>query len=121
MKLFFIKVVALTAFSFLIAVGTGYAEGGPTLLSGGEQLFNAKCAICHGTKGVGTDKGPPLVHRIYHPNHHADFSFRRAVYMGVKAHHWKFGDMKKVEGVNAEYLDMIIKYVRGIQREAGIF
>lgn len=121
MKVFFIKLAALMAFSFLIAVGTGYAEGGPTLLSRGEELFNAKCAGCHGSKGAGTGNGPPLVHRIYHPNHHADFSFRRAVSMGVRAHHWQFGDMAKVEGVSDEDVEMIIKYVRSIQHEAGIF
>lgn len=121
MKLFFVKVVALMAFSVFIAVGASHAEGGPTLLSGGEALFNAKCAGCHGIKGAGTKNGPPLVHRIYHPNHHADFSFRRAVSLGVRAHHWKFGDMAKVEGVSDEDVEMIIKYVRSIQHEAGIF
>lgn len=150
MKVFLIKVAALMAFSILTAVGASYAEGGPTLLSrgeeffsakcavchgdkgahaeggpivvsSGEELFNAKCAGCHGYKGAGAWNGPPLVHKIYHPNHHADFSFRRAVSMGVKAHHWQFGDMKKVEGLSAEDVDLIIEYVRSIQREAGIF
>jgi mono/diheme cytochrome c family protein len=121
MKVFFVKVAALMALSFLVAAGASYAEGGPTVLSGGEALFNAKCSVCHGIKGAGTEMGPPLVHRIYHPNHHADFSFRRAVSLGVRAHHWPFGDMDKVEGVSADDVELIIKYVRSIQHEAGIF
>ncbi len=87
----------------------------------GERLFNARCSSCHGVKGVGTDKGPPLVHRIYEPNHHADITFRWAIERGVKAHHWNFGDMPKLDGVKPEEVEAIIAYVRGIQRAGGIY
>ncbi len=72
-------------------------------------------------KGVGTVKGPPLVHNIYNPNHHADITFRWAVERGVKAHHWNFGDMPKQGGVKQQEVEAIIKYVRDIQKEAGIY
>ncbi len=105
----------------LIFAGIASAQNDPAL-SKGEALFNANCAKCHGVKGVGTDKGPPLVHRIYHPNHHADLSFRWAIEKGVRAHHWGFGDMPRVEGVKSpEEIELIIRYVRSIQKEAGIF
>ncbi|MBI5235719.1 MAG: cytochrome c [Deltaproteobacteria bacterium] len=87
----------------------------------GEKLFNARCGSCHGVKGAGTGKGPPLVHRIYEPNHHADITFRWAVERGVKAHHWNFGDMPKLDGVKLEEVEAIIKYVRDTQKEAGIY
>ena len=45
----------------------------------GEELFNANCSVCHGLSAAGTDQGPPLIDRIYHPGHHPDFSIRNAV------------------------------------------
>jgi hypothetical protein len=40
---------------------------------------------------------------------------------GVKAHHWEFGNMPKIEGVTPEDVDQIVKYVRWLQTQAGIF
>lgn len=87
----------------------------------GEAKFNANCAVCHGARAVGTKQGPPLVHKIYEPNHHADVAFQRAAANGVRAHHWEFGNMPKIEGVTAEDVEHIIRYVRWLQREAGIY
>lgn len=39
----------------------------------GRDLFDANCAACHGENATGSDKGPPLIHRIYEPSHHGDF------------------------------------------------
>jgi len=89
-------------------------------LAKGAALFAERCAICHGPSGTGTDKGPPLVHKIYEPSHHDDASFRRAVQQGVQAHHWNFGDMAPVPGVSAAETGQIIGYVRDLQRKAGI-
>ena len=66
----------------------------------GQALFEENCMTCHGRHATGSDQGPPLVHRIYEPNHHADISFRLAVRNGVRAHHWPFGNMAPVEGVS---------------------
>ncbi len=87
----------------------------------GEEFFNKYCAQCHGEKGLGTDKGPPFVHKIYNPNHHADLSFQFAAQRGVRSHHWRFGDMPKVEGVTEKEVNEIIGYVRWLQRQAGIY
>ncbi len=92
----------------------------PTEVQSGEGKFNTFCARCHGAEGVGTKQGPPLVHKIYEPNHHGDAAFQRAVANGVRAHHWQFGDMPKIEGVKSEDVDQIVKYVRWLQRQAGI-
>lgn len=100
------------------------AVGGGTLpaeLQAGEAKFNANCSACHGPKGVGTQQGPPLVHKIYEPNHHGDAAFQLAAANGVKAHHWQFGNMPKIETVTPPDVDQIIQYVRWLQRQAGIF
>jgi mono/diheme cytochrome c family protein len=86
----------------------------------GEAKFNAHCLPCHGKRAAGTDHGPPLVHKIYEPNHHGDPAFQMAAANGVRAHHWEFGNMPKIEGVTPQDVDQIVKYVRWLQRQAGI-
>ena len=87
----------------------------------GKTAFEAKCADCHGINAVGlTDVAPPLVHKVYEPSHHADESFQRAVSLGVRQHHWPFGNMPPVEGLTRGDVAMIISYVRELQRANGI-
>ena len=93
----------------------------PAEFAEGEAKFNNFCSQCHGPQGQGTNNGPPLVHKIYEPNHHADMAFQRAAAQGVRAHHWKFGNMPKIEGVAPEDVSQIIAYIRWLQRQAGIF
>lgn len=93
----------------------------PAEMQVGETKFTANCAACHGVRGVGTKQGPPLVHKIYEPNHHADMAFQRAAENGVRAHHWEFGNMPKIEGVTPGDVEQITRYVRWLQREAGIY
>ncbi len=40
--------------------------------------------------------------------------------IGVKAHHWEFGNMPKIDAVTPADVDQIVKYVRWQQRQAGI-
>ena len=87
----------------------------------GEAVFNTYCIACHGTNAAGTTLGPPLVHRIYEPGHHQDFSFRSAVQNGVQSHHWQFGNMLPVPGVPEDDVERIICYVRELQHANGIF
>lgn len=87
----------------------------------GQQVFNTTCVLCHGVNAAGTNQGPPLVHKIYEPGHHADFTFRNAVSQGVPAHHWNFGNMPPVPGVSEQSVEDIICYVRELQRANGIF
>ena len=102
------------------AVGSSTVGPVPTEFQIGETTFNANCAACHGKQAAGTDHGPPLVHKIYEPNHHGDPAFQRAASEGVKAHHWQFGNMPKIEAVTPGDVDQIVKYVRWLQRQAGI-
>ncbi len=86
----------------------------------GAQLFASRCAGCHGRSASGSDKGPPLVHQIYEPGHHADASFYQAVRQGVKSHHWSFGNMMPIPGISDKQIGQIVTYVRNLQVENGI-
>ncbi|MDE2869737.1 MAG: cytochrome c [Chloroflexota bacterium] len=89
--------------------------------SEGETVFNAHCAQCHGPEATGTNLGPTLIDRIYHPGHHGDAAFHLAVLRGVRQHHWQFGNMLPVPGVSETQVNQIICYVRHLQLTAGIF
>ena len=141
------SIIAVAA--LLVAGGVGYAlwpnasqtpqldpvsslEGGaladvlmPETLSQNAQIgqlgYEAKCAACHGANAAGQDGvAPPLVHIIYEPSHHGDEAFQRAAAMGVRGHHWPFGDMPPIEGVTRGDVTMIIAYIRELQRANGI-
>jgi len=87
----------------------------------GKINYDAFCASCHGKTGRGTDKGPTFINRVYHPGHHADGSFYIAAKKGARAHHWRFGDMKPVQGVTDKHISKIIGYVRAVQKANGLF
>ena len=86
----------------------------------GQQVFNAKCADCHGLNGSGTRKGPPLIHAIYNPGHHSNKSFYRAVRNGVKQHHWPYGDMPPQKSVGFSEMGALVKFIREVQVFNGI-
>ncbi len=87
----------------------------------GAELFELNCARCHGKNAAGRDGiAPPLIHKIYEPGHHADISFQRAAQNGVRAHHWRFGDMPPVPGVSQGDVAKIVGFIREVQRANGI-
>lgn len=87
----------------------------------GASAYDAECAACHGLNGQGRDGvAPPLVHKIYEPGHHGDMAFVLAAQNGVRAHHWKFGNMPAVEGVTRSDILDIVSYIRVLQRANGI-
>ncbi|TNF21211.1 MAG: cytochrome c [Rhodobacteraceae bacterium] len=87
----------------------------------GKRAFDAKCAECHGANAAGRNGvAPPLVHKIYEPGHHSDMAFVLAAKNGVRAHHWRFGDMPPVEGLTDGDVKLIARYVRELQKENGI-
>lgn len=127
-----IRFVAATSLAVIVATGCG---GGaeqdvarsprvlpptPAEHREGERLYAASCAGCHGIAGVGSDSGPPLVHKVYEPSHHADVAFQLAVQRGVVAHHWRFGNMPPQPQVTTEQVAPIVGYVRWLQRQSGI-
>ena len=86
----------------------------------GHEAFDRHCAVCHGVNGSGSAAGPSLVHRIYGPTHHADVAFTLAVQRGVRAHHWRFGDMPPQPSVQVGEIGLIVRFVRELQRANGI-
>ena len=88
----------------------------------GAALFAQNCATCHGENAAGKDGvGPPLVHIIYEPSHHGDGSFYVAARLGVRAHHWSFGNMPAQPQITDEDVAKIVAYIRALQRANGIF
>ena len=101
--------------------GGGEAAGaGDVDLARGQELFAQNCATCHGPEARGTDQGPPLVHELYVPSHHADESFQAAVARGVQPHHWDFGAMPPVPALSRDEVADITAHVRRLQADAGI-
>ena len=97
----------------------------PTGLSADAQIgkrgFEAKCAVCHGLNAVGQNGvAPSLVDNIYRPGHHSDMAFVVAAKLGVRAHHWKFGNMPPVKGLTDADVKYIARYIRELQRENGV-
>ncbi|MBP0649776.1 cytochrome c, partial [Mycobacterium tuberculosis] len=86
----------------------------------GKEVYDKTCVACHGADAAGTDHGPPFVHAIYNPGHHADEAFYRAVRQGVPAHHWRFGDMPPQPDVTDQQVGAILNYVRELQQANGI-
>lgn len=88
----------------------------------GERVFNASCAACHGTNAAGQNGvAPPLIFITYAPNHHGDGAFLSAARNGVQAHHWDFGNMPPIEGLTNSDIAALVRYIRELQRENGIF
>ncbi len=87
----------------------------------GMKKFRTLCSGCHGKWGNGTHQGPPLMHRFYKPSHHGDPAFYRAALNGVRAHHWRFGNMPPVQGVTRKDISTLLPFIRWLQRENGIY
>ncbi|GAB3551813.1 hypothetical protein GCM10027343_36450 [Noviherbaspirillum agri] len=86
----------------------------------GKKLYAANCTSCHGADLKGSDKGPSMLHKVYEPSHHSDIAFQLAAKNGVRAHHWKFGDMPPVPAVTPDDVAHITAFIRVEQRKAGI-
>ena len=67
----------------------------------------------------GTDEGPSHLSIVYEPNHHGDDALRSAIVNGSPQHHWGFGDMEAVEGLDDAQVEAIISYIRSEQERQG--
>jgi cytochrome c len=115
----------IVAVAVVTLAACGGESSGPVSLSDGDpvrgqELFAMHCAACHGEDMLGTDAGPPFLHQVYVPSHHADQSFLLAVRNGVIAHHWDFGPMPAMPQVTDDEVAHIVAHVRQEQRRAGV-
>ena len=90
------------------------------IASKGQVVFNTNCAQCNGVDAAGGLGGPPLIHNIYNPGHHANEAFIRAVRNGVRQHHWQFGDMPSQPQVAFGDMVFLLKFIREVQQQNGI-
>lgn len=113
--------LALAPVVLLAGCGSdGGAGSTPVAPSGdGAALFGRFCASCHGENLRGTDRGPSLLSIVYEPAHHGDEAFRRAIALGSPSHHWGFGDMPAIDGVEPGQVEAIIAHVRAVQQREG--
>ena len=123
---FFVLGGGMVISQFLLSDG----DGGSTKITvpklsemalSGQQAFAENCARCHGKTAGGSDKGPPLVHNIYNPGHHADQSVIFAIKRGARQHHWGFGNMPARPEVAEHEIPKIIRFVRELQAANGVF
>lgn len=97
--------------------GSGAGSGGPD----GAAIYAEKCASCHGADLRGTSKGPSHLSSVYKPDHHPDEAFRSAILNGAPQHHWPFGPMPPIPGMDDDEITAVIQYIRDQQVEQGFF
>mgnify|MGYP006077129643 FL=1 len=112
--------VALLVFAAACGGAPEATEPAPLVGPGvGADLYQSNCASCHGADLQGTDKGPSHLSIVYEPNHHGDDAFRSTILHGARQHHWNFGDMAAITGLDNDEIDDIIAYVRSEQERHG--
>jgi len=118
---------AVTAALAVVAASCGStaADSGPAASTGGSsgsagaELYQENCASCHGADLRGTEQGPSHLSIVYEPNHHGDDAFRSAILNGAQQHHWSFGDMAAIPGLDDDEIDDVIAYIRSEQERQG--
>ncbi len=121
-----LRLVAVPALAAVIVVACGdntaeEAEPAGSSSTGdlGAEVYANSCAACHGADLRGTDEGPSQLSIVYEPNHHTDDAYRSAIANGARQHHWSFGDMPPVEGLNDEEVEAVIGFIRSEQQRQG--
>ena len=110
---------------FAVSCGSATADTAPAGPSGGAagvtgaELYQANCASCHGADLRGTEQGPSHLSIVYEPNHHGDDAFRSAILNGAQQHHWNFGDMAAIPGLDDDEIDDVIAFIRSEQERLG--
>ena len=121
------RVLSLTLATITLLVGACSQPAQPvattvpttTTISAGQALYEATCAVCHGMDLRGTSVGPSFLSRVYEPGHHGDGAFVLAVTRGAPEHHWDFGPMPQVSGLDLDDIAAITAYVRSVQEAEG--
>lgn len=110
---------------FAASCGSAPAETSPATPNGGAagaagaELYQTNCASCHGADLRGTEQGPSHLSIVYEPNHHGDDAFRSAILNGAQQHHWNFGDMAAIPGLDDDEINDVIAFIRSEQERLG--
>lgn len=119
--LFFIFGLTMSTAVFSDKQGASSQLKVPFKFAVGKKKYQENCSSCHGMKLEGSKQGPPLIHGFYKPSHHGDPAFYRAALKGVRAHHWKFGNMPKIAGITRRDMDRVIPFIRWFQQAKGLY
>lgn len=88
----------------------------------GKALFEAKCQKCHGERAGGTWRMPSLVSPPYGPKQLTDRSFHLTVMNGARSRYWlNFKGMQPIKNLSQEEAEAILRFVRDLQKQAGIY
>lgn len=105
--------------ALVAACGDSDSTTAPPADLDGAALYAANCASCHGADLGGTDEGPSHLSIVYEPGHHPDEAFRAAIRNGAPEHHWNFGPMPPIDGLDDDEIEAIIDFVRSQQERQG--
>lgn len=116
------RALTLAGVTVLVAAcggGGGSSSDAAPDVERGKQLYGGACAMCHGADLRGTKQGPSQLSKVYEPSHHPDEAYRLAVKNGVRAHHWRFGDMPSLPAFPDDAIRDVIAYIRSEQQKQG--
>ena len=111
--------VVVVLVALLVACGSDAADVSGAGAADGSELYAARCAACHGADLRGTGLGPSQLSIVYEPSHHPDGAYREAIRNGVSPHHWDFGTMPALSGLDDDKITAIIAYIREVQEREG--
>lgn len=101
-----VETVALGALVLGLTISTASSA------ESGADLFEQKCAMCHGENGTGKGKVPAL--SLAEVQQKSDADFKTAIEKGVKT------DMGMMPGyggkLTPEQIDELVKYVRSLKK-----
>ena len=86
----------------------------------GQLAFQRECAGCHGTSAGGTVRGPNLIDPVYGPSEMADDLIRGAVLAGVPQRAAESRGMPSLDHLSEREVDLILYYLRTVQRAGGV-
>lgn len=95
------------------------APADASLVAAGAEVYEVSCAECHGSDLRGTDRGPSHLSIVYESGHHPDEAFSLAVVRGAPQHHWDFGPMPPIAGLDDEAIDAVVAFIRSEQARLG--
>jgi mono/diheme cytochrome c family protein len=86
----------------------------------GAEVYEARCASCHGGDLGGSPLGPSLRSELYGPDRFEDDRIRASISQGAEQVNWEFGPMPMVSGLSAAEVDAVIALIREVQAAEGL-